>query len=192
MFNNIAGTPIYVSATQINVTVPWEINGQTSANVVVTYNGNASAPINVSVNSVAPAIYTLNSTGSGQAAAINQNGTFNGPSGSNTVQAPEGSVVVLYATGCGQTSPPGTTGSVSPTTQLLTVTSPVSVSFGPLSNPLFGKVLFIGAAPGLVTGVCQVNVQLPPDPTNALAGNPLVTLTVNGVSSTQGPTIAVQ
>lgn len=191
-FNNIPGTPIYVSATQINVTVPWEINGQTSANVVVTYNGNSSAPTNVSVNTVAPAIYTLNSTGSGQAAAINQNGTFNGPAGSTTVPAPEGSVVVLYATGCGQTSPPGTTGSVSPTTQLLEVTAPVSVSFGPLSNPLYGTVKFIGAAPGLVTGVCQVNVQLPPDPTGALAGNPFVTLTVNGVSSTQGPTIAVQ
>ena len=54
MFNNIPGTPIYVSATQINVTVPWEINGQPSANVVVTYNGNSSAPTNVSVNSVAP------------------------------------------------------------------------------------------------------------------------------------------
>jgi uncharacterized protein (TIGR03437 family) len=188
-FDGIPGTPIYVSAAQINVTAPWEIGGRTSSNIVVTYNGNQSAPINVAVNTVAPALFTLNQAGSGQAAALNQNGTYNGPAGGSTIPAPAGTVVVLYATGCGQTSPPGITGSVAPTTQLLQVTAPVSVAFGPLSFPLYGKVTFIGAAPGLVTGVCQINVQLPAGLTS---GSQFVTLTVNGLSSVQGPTIAVQ
>ena len=188
-FDGIPGTPIYVSAVQINVTAPWEIAGRLTTNIVVTYNGNASAALAVRVSDFAPALYTINSTGSGQAAAINQNGTFNGPAGGSTVPAPGGSVVVLYATGCGQTSPPGITGSVSPTTQLLQVTAPVAVGFGPLSNPLYGKVLFIGAAPGLVTGVCQINVQLP---AGLGSGQQFVTVTVGGVSSPQGPLVAIQ
>jgi len=188
-FDGIPGTPIYVSAVQINVTAPWEIAGRLTTNIIVTYNGNSSSTLPVRVNDFAPAVYTLNSTGSGQAAAVNQNGTFNGPPGGSTVPAPAGTVVVLYTTGCGQTSPPGTTGSVAPLTQLLEVTAPVAVGFGPVSNPLYGKVLFIGAAPGLVTGVCQINVQTP---TGLTSGNQFVTVTVGGISSPQGPTIAIQ
>ncbi|HUA86796.1 MAG TPA: hypothetical protein VMB85_23225, partial [Bryobacteraceae bacterium] len=36
LFDGIAGTPTYVSPTQINVVVPWEIAGRTSTNVVVS------------------------------------------------------------------------------------------------------------------------------------------------------------
>jgi len=102
---------------------------------------------------------------------------------------PAGQIIILYATGCGVTSPPGVTGSVSPSNQLLEVTAPVAVGFGPFGNPLFGKVLFIGAAPGLVTGVCQINVQTP---TGLGSGPQFVTVTVGGISSPQGPTIAIQ
>lgn len=189
-FNGTPGTPLYVSATQINVIAPWEINGQPTVNIVVTYNGNASAALQVGVAGEAPAIYTANSTGSGPAAALNQNGTYNGPSGGSFAPEPAGSIIVLYATGCGVTSPPGTDGSVSPSSTLLEVTAPVAVGFGPSSSPLFGKVLFIGAAPGLVTGVCQVNVQIPQ---GLSSGNQYVTLTVGGISSLQNTvTIAVQ
>jgi uncharacterized protein (TIGR03437 family) len=184
-FDGIPGTPIYVSAGQINVTAPWEIAGRLSTNIVVSYNGSASPPLQARVADTAPAFYTLNSTGSGQAAALNQNGTFNGPPGSNTVPASQNSVVALYATGCGQTNPPELTGTVSPLNQLESVTSLVSATF----NGLFGRVLFTGAAPGLVTGVCQVNVQLPP---GLPASNSVsVVLTIGGVSSPLGPTIAV-
>ena len=189
LFGGVPGTPIYVSATQINVTVPWEIAGQTRSDLVVEYNGNQSAPITLRVEDVSPAIYTLNSTGSGQAVALNQNYTFNGPPGGATTPDGRGQVLILYATGGGVTNPPGTTGSVSSTTQLMPLQAKASATVG--GQP--ATVLFAGAAPGLVTGVMQLNVQLPP----GVTGNNLpvvITLTgANGtVQSPDGPTVAVQ
>ena len=50
-----------------------------------------------------PGIFTLNSSGSGQAAVVNENGTVNGPEN----PAPRGTVVSIYGTGEGQTTPSG-------------------------------------------------------------------------------------
>src|SRR5207253_2877068 len=85
LFDNIPGIPIYVSASQINVIVPFEIAGRLSTNIVVVYQSTQSAPIQQIVASVAPGIYTLNTTGQGQGAVVNQNGTINGPFGGVTV-----------------------------------------------------------------------------------------------------------
>jgi len=102
----IAGTPIYVSATQINVTVPYEIAGRLSTNIVVTFQNTQSAPIPQRVADVAPAIYTVGSTGQGNGAISNQNGSFNGPPGGSSAPAPQSSVIAVYMTGGGQTNPP--------------------------------------------------------------------------------------
>ena len=186
------GTPIYVSATQINATVPWEIAGQSSTNVVVEYNSIQSTPITLQVADVSPAIYTLDSSGSGQAVALNQSGSINGVPGSPgvcavTTCAPDGKgqVLILYATGGGVTNPAGTTGSVSSLTTLMPLNAKSSVTVGGQAAP----VLFAGAAPGLVTGVIQLNVQLPA----GVTGTSLpVVFSLNGVQSTTVPTIDVQ
>ena len=93
--------------------------------------------------------------------------------------------MVLYATGCGVTDPPGVTGSVSPSNPLLWVQGPVSLTVGART----AQVLFIGASPANLTGICQVNAQLPAGVTGISLP---VVLSINGVSSTVGPTIAVQ
>ena len=65
-------------------------------------------------------------------------------------------MIQIFATGGGQTSPPGVTGSVTgsnPATQVL----PVSVTVGG-SGAL---VQFAGSAPGAVAGLLQVNALLP-------------------------------
>src|ERR1017187_1366782 len=104
-FNGIAAPMIYASATQTAAIVPYEITGS-SAQVTVTYQGQTSAPVTVAVSASAPGLFTLDSTGKGQAAAVNQNNSINGAS----APAPIGSILSLYATGEGQTSPPGTDG----------------------------------------------------------------------------------
>ena len=71
LFDTIPGTPTYVSPTQINVIVPWEIAGRVATNMVVSYNGVASAAFPLQVAAVSPGIYTQNATGSGQSAALN-------------------------------------------------------------------------------------------------------------------------
>jgi uncharacterized protein (TIGR03437 family) len=51
------------------------------------------------------------------------------------------------------------------------------------------QVQFAGAAPGLVTGVIQVNVKVP----TGISGNALaLAITINGTTTLNGPTVAVQ
>ncbi len=189
LFNGKAGTPLYVSATQVNVIVPYEANGQTTTSIVVTYNNTQSAPFTFNVAAQAPGIYTLNSQGFGQAAAVNQNGTFNGSGANGTTPASAGQVMAIFATGGGQTSPPSTTGSVTPNNGTLYRISNVTATIG--GQP--AVVQFAGGAPGLVAGVIQVNLVVPP----GVTGDALpVVINVNGASSplpgATGPTVAVR
>jgi uncharacterized protein (TIGR03437 family) len=202
LFDTIPGTPTYVSPTQINVIVPWEIAGRAATNIVVSFNGVQSAAIPVQVVAVAPGIYTQNATGSGQAAALNQNGTaaspYNGPAGGTyfgtalpTAPAPQGSVVVLYLTGGGLTSPGGVDGSVSSSTTLMPLknwTPGSNVVTATVGNAP-ATVLFAGAAPTLITGVVQINLQLPA----GVTGNALpVVITIDGQQTQLSATIAAQ
>jgi uncharacterized protein (TIGR03437 family) len=200
LFDGIPGTPYYVSATQINVTVPWELAGRLSTNIVVEYNGVQAAGIQQIVAAAAPGIFTLDTSGSGQAWVRNlSDGSINGPSSgvttpSGSVQtkpATPGSFVYLIATGGGQTTPPGTTGSLTPGTAIWplvgwTATSgTVSATIGGVNAP----VVFAGAFPGLLTGLVQINLQVP----QGVSGNALpIVITINGVQSRGGPTVSVQ
>jgi uncharacterized protein (TIGR03437 family) len=199
LFNNIPGIPLYVSATQINVTVPYEIAGSASTNVVVVYNGVQSGGIQQLVGSVAPGIFTINATGAGQASVGNQNYSTNGPAGGVTVggvlipttPATQGSVIAVYMTGGGQTTPGGVTGSVNSLTTLMPLAGWTQTS-GTVTASIGGvpaTVTFAGAAPGEVTGVIQVNLQIP----TGVTGNALpVIVAIDGASTGGGPTIAVQ
>jgi uncharacterized protein (TIGR03437 family) len=51
------------------------------------------------------------------------------------------------------------------------------------------SVAFYGEAPGLVSGVMQLNVQIP---ANAASGNLPISVSVGGNSSQSGVTISVQ
>jgi uncharacterized protein (TIGR03437 family) len=65
---------------------------------------------------------------------------------------PPGSIVVIYATGTGRTNPPGTDRLI-PTTVLPKPLLPVAVQVGGAA----AQVLCAGGAPGLISGVLQVN-----------------------------------
>jgi trimeric autotransporter adhesin len=189
LFDNNPGTPIFVSADQIDVMVPYEINGRQSTTMVVTYNGVASAPFQLTVAPAAPGLFTDNFLGSGQVAAINQDSTVNGAPGSGFEPAPRGTVIALYGTGGGQTTPISVTGSVTPVP-----TSPSGLLIIPNVTATVGglpaTVEFAGEAPGDVTGVLQVNVLIPQGvtPGNAVP----VTITIDNATSPAGTTIAVQ
>lgn len=194
-FDSNAGTPTYVSATQINVIVPWELAGRAQTVITVTYNNATSMGITYNVVGAMPALYTLNSTGAGQAAALNPDYSINGPAagvvvGSTTIAtkpATAGSEIAIYGTGGGVTNPGGTDGTVTPTTQLYPLLNASSVTATIDGQP--AKVDFIGAAPGEVTGVFQVNLQVPA----GVTGDALpVAIIVNGVTTITGPTISVQ
>ena len=98
----------FASATQVNAIVPYEIVGQTRSDVVVEYQSTKSTATAVTIATAAPGVFTFNSTGTGQAVAANQDYTFNGTAS----KAAAGSTVVVYFTGGGVLTPPGSTGSV--------------------------------------------------------------------------------
>src|SRR5262249_19568722 len=148
-----------VSSTQINVIAPYEIAGRVQTSVVVEYNGQRSAAQAYAVMPNSPGIFTLSGTGSGAGAIVNQDGTINGPGGFpfQTLGAPRGSVVAIFATGYGQPDQILTTGCFSPTNTLVRSVQPVTVSINGVQVP-DGAVQFAGAAPGAVCGFMQINV----------------------------------
>jgi uncharacterized protein (TIGR03437 family) len=185
-FNGYSGTLLYVSSTQINVTVPYEIAGSTSASIVVTYQGVPSSPITQQITEASLGLFTDNATGTGQAAVINQNYTYN----TTTTPAPQGSYISVYATGGGQTTPASTDGEVTPTLGLLPLVLQQYVSATIGGKP--AQVVFAGSAPGDVTGVIQLNIQVPTGVTGTAL--PLV-VSISGPASTQsqsGATVSVQ
>jgi uncharacterized protein (TIGR03437 family) len=181
-FNGIPGTLLYVSSTQIDVVVPYEVAGAPTTSMIVTYQSAQSAPMSQAVAAVALGLSTNNQAGNGQAAALNQDYSFNTPAS----PAKQGSYISVYGTGGGQTNPPSFDGEVSPTGSLLPLAAQnVTATIGGKAAP----VVFAGAAPGEITGVVQFNIQVPTGVTGSAL--PIVVF-VNGVPSQNGPTVAVQ
>jgi len=100
-FDNTLAPMIYTIAGQMSAVVPYNVAGKISVNVRLVYSGAASAPVPVSVSDTSPALFTLNSSGSGPGAILNQDGSVN----QADHPAAQGSVIVLYGTGLGVLSP---------------------------------------------------------------------------------------
>ncbi len=128
----------------------------------------------------APALFTVNAAGAGAAAAQNQDGSLN----SAQNPAARGSIVVLYGTGEGSTTPEGIDGQIAASVFPKPVL-PVSVTVG--GQPV--EVLYAGAAPGLVAGIFQINARIPlTSPTGEVA----VVVTVGPNSSPAAVTLSVR
>jgi uncharacterized protein (TIGR03437 family) len=165
---------LYVRSEQINAMVPWE-TGSGSLNpgtsVEVKYNGG-SVSGSVILNLASPGIFLSNYT-TQLASVLNADGTLNSP----TNPAKRGTVVTFFGTGGGPTKPPGVDGALWPVKPLANLTLPVSVQI----NYVDAEVPYSGSAPGLISGVFQINVKVPdlfsPPPTV-----PIV-VTIGGVAS---------
>ncbi len=97
-FNGTPAPLSYVSPGQINLQVPWELAGQTTASVIVTTTQGASSPVNVSLASQAPGIFTTNS--SGQGSIYNPDRSQN----SSSDPAYPGAQIQIFVTGLGAVS----------------------------------------------------------------------------------------
>jgi uncharacterized protein (TIGR03437 family) len=147
-FNGIAAPLLYDSATQLAAVVPYAISGA-MAQVTVAYQGTTSAAFNVPVALSTPSLFTSNQTGSGQAAAVNSDATVN----SAVSPVKIGATLSLYATGAGQTAPGAVDGVLGGGVPIL----PLGVTVGGIP----AKVQYAGGAPGQVSGLVQINVQIP-------------------------------
>ncbi len=152
LFDGVPSAMIYAGAQQLSAVVPYSVASRTSVDVQVEYNGQLSNRLTLPVAPAAPGLFTTDSSGRGPGAILNQNYSLNGPSN----RAVRGSIVLLYATGEGQTVPPGDDGKITGT-ELPRPVQPVSVRIGGIE----AEVLYGGAAPGLLSGVLQVNARIP-------------------------------
>lgn len=176
------GTPaplFYVQSRQINAQVPYEVAGKATARLTVAYKGARIIDMPMTLAPANPAFFTM-STGIGQAAAVNEDGTLNSPAN----PAPRGSVLVLYATGEGQTSPAGLTGRA-PQSPWPTPLLPVAVTIAGIPS----QVLYAGSAPGFA-GLMQINVRIPSG--FVPAGSLEVVLRIGDYQSPGGVTIAAR
>jgi uncharacterized protein (TIGR03437 family) len=181
LFNGYPAPMIYALATQVSAIVPYEIAGQTNVNVVVIYQGNASAPFPMPVSASKTAIFTNDSSGKGQGAVLNQDFSRNGPSN----PAPRGQYVFIYGTGEGVTTPPGVDGRISGT-PLPKVNLNCTATIGGQTASLN----YCGEAPGSTAGLVQVNALIPESVTPGSAVP--VSISIGGAASQTSVTIAVK
>jgi uncharacterized protein (TIGR03437 family) len=190
-FDGIAAPLIYVSTTQVNLIVPYEIAGRFQTSMTISRGGSTSSAIILRVTDTAPGIFTANSSGQGQGAVLNQNNSYNGPG----APAAKLSVISIYATGEGVINPPGVTGSVTSSTppypKPVANVSLVFVVPGPGGTTVNvpATITYAGEAPALVSGVLQVNAVVP---ASVPSGANTIVLTVGANSSPSVVTVQVQ
>ena len=163
LFNNIPAPLLYVSEKQSSAIVPYGVAGSATVAVQVEYNGIPSDAVTLPVLDAHPGIFTVDGSGRGQAAVLNEDGTLNSPSN----PAQPGSMVTMYATGEGLTDRPEVEGLLL-TDLLPRPRLPVSVIFdatesGDYSFFLRAEVLYAGAVSNSVAGLIQLKMRLPRD-----------------------------
>jgi uncharacterized protein (TIGR03437 family) len=158
LMNGIPAPLLYVQSQQINAQVPWETAGpmfplfSAGVSVEVIYNGAGTNSISVPVVTASPGVFYLDFTAL-QPAILNSDNTV------NTFEnpAPRGSVISIYATGGGILAPAGVDGGFWPLSPLSVLSAPASVLIGGVG----AQVLYAGSAPGLLSGVLQINARVP-------------------------------
>jgi uncharacterized protein (TIGR03437 family) len=163
LFDGVQAPILFVSDRQSSAVVPYAIAGRTSVSVQVEYKGALSDRVSVPVFGARPGLFSLDGSGQGQGAILNQDGTLN----STSNPAPAGSIITVFATGGGETAPGLSDGRI--VTAILPRTKlPVSAYFnigrsgeeGEIA-PSKGEVLYAGGVPGSLAGLLQVNIRVP-------------------------------
>jgi uncharacterized protein (TIGR03437 family) len=151
----IGGLPapiLYAAPDQINLVVPFALASDSTAPFELRRSGSVVARFSVNVVAQHPGLFTLDSSGIGQLAALNQDGSVN--RAANPAEA--GTAVVLFATGLGAMTPQRVDGTSPPQAVNHPVTTYQAEVYG-----VAATIEYIGNAPTLVEGVVQINVRLP-------------------------------
>lgn len=182
----ISAPMLFANSTQLNVQVPWELvpaGSSANVNVIVSSNGVAAAPAQVSVAQFSPGVFASN----GLAIAVNSSdGTLAWPVGAvpglATHPAKIGDTILVYANGMGAVASPPADGANSLDEIRRNLVTP-QVMIGGVS----AVVQFSGLSPQFV-GVNQLNVVVP----NVAPGSSLpLQIAVGGTTTSSGITMAV-
>jgi uncharacterized protein (TIGR03437 family) len=183
LFDSVAAPMIYTLQGQVSAVVPYAVAGKPSTQVQVKYQDGVSNTMTVPVHAATPAIFSLDATGIGPGAILNQDTSVN-TSGNPAARL---SVIALYCTGGGVTTPASADGEViGGALRYLTQQSVVTVTIGGVN----AAVKYAGAVPGAVAGLTQINVEVPAGLSPALALPVIVK--IGDFTSTGSVTVAVK
>ena len=179
-FDGIAAPIVYSSFGQTSVIAPLSLDGKSTTRVIVTYNGTQGAPLQIPVIPTNPAVFTLNSSGTGDGAIVHLDGSVVNASKPAAV----GETVILYGQGQGMMNPALPDG--------------VLVDISSLPRPLAGTKLLIdgqfmptlyaGGSPSQVEALLQVNFTVP----QLAAGTHSIQLQIGSVTSPTGVTFVTK
>ena len=174
LFDGIPAPVLFSSAGQVNAVAPYALDGKLGTQVQIQNGNLLSDKVALPVTPSGPGIFP--------GAVLNQDGvTVNSPSH----PADKGSVIVIYATGEGQTNPAGVDGKIAAGPVYPKPLLPVSVNIGGVA----ADVLYAGAAPSLVAGALQVNARIP---AGVASGDLPLQIVVGTASSQTGVTVSVK
>jgi uncharacterized protein (TIGR03437 family) len=181
-FDGVPAPVLYASSQQVNIVIPYAIAGKLTTTLQLEYLGALSNPVPLQVAAATPGIFSLAGSGLGPGAILNAK-----DESVNSAQNPasRGDWVSIFATGAGTTTPVSVDGLLA-STPLPAPDAHVSVTIGGVSCQLN----YAGAAPGLVSGLLQINAQVPASVTPGPALS--VQISIGSVNSSSEITLAVQ
>ena len=178
-FDGVAAPLLYASAVQVNAIVPYAVSGSTQ--VQVQYQGTSTNKLTLTVQAATPGIFSLDASGTGGGAILNQDYSINNPLN----PAVRGTQVMIYCTGGGVTDPASVDAAIIgvPAPAL---TQPVTVTIGGIT----AQVKSSGAISYAVAGLTQVTAIVP---ANVIVGTAVpVVVQIGNWQSQAGITVAVE
>lgn len=188
----IQGEPapiLYAWKDQICIAVPYALEVNRPYMIQLTSAGQRSNLWPLFVTPAAPGIFTTTGTAAGPVAAY----AYDEEKQeyflvTDSAPALRGGFAVLYATGEGMPVQPADAGRLDGVIarQASNPHSPVTVTVGGLP----AEVHYAGASPGLLVGIIQINIRIPP---TVPAGKTVpVAIRIRGVTSPAGPTLNIK
>jgi uncharacterized protein (TIGR03437 family) len=154
LLDGMAAPLLYAGPHQINVVAPFGLVPGATAHLEIRRGGAPIGTIETKVTRQHPALFKSDSE-LRHLAALHQDGSLN----SYTNRAPRGSVISVFATGLGTMTPPAVDGSRPPQPAGRPVLIPeITSDLQP------AQVEYLGNAPGLIQGLVQINIRVPPAP----------------------------
>ena len=165
---SVPGRLTFISKSQVNVQIPWELQGQTSAQVKVILSEANGVLVTLPLSNYSPGIFEV-----GTAAAAALDTSFKLITGANP--AKRGQAIQIYANGLGPVTNQPATGEPASSTKLSQTTAVPVVTIGGQS----AQVLFSGLAPGF-PGLYQLNVIVP---ASVATGQQKMSISIGGKTS---------
>jgi endo-1,4-beta-xylanase len=181
LFDGVPSPLLYAKVGQVAAAVPFSVVGKSTAQVQYEYRGVSSNAVAVDVLGAVPGLFTVDGSGQGAAAALDAE--YRVISEANAV--PRRGYIQLFATGGGAHSPSPADGEITPAQPAFPLAAPVTATIGGVDCP----VTYAGAAPGLIAGVAQINIQVAD---GVPSGPQPVIVRIGAAASQPGVTVWIQ